>query len=177
MLLLQDLLYDARADTNVVSLLKLHEAGLYGNITAAEVNIYNMADPEPIVRASKHDNVYCLEDLALPPRSTDCPSRNISDSTEQANSILTTGSGTTSNQTKAISHRGLIGLIFSGWGWGARIETTLVPTPITTTYPPFRLPSDSATITPIELSRATSYETAPTVASKPAPSPSPDATL
>ncbi|KAF1925055.1 uncharacterized protein M421DRAFT_401028 [Didymella exigua CBS 183.55] len=77
-----NVLYDAQIDKNVVSWPKLYEAGLFGDFTATEAIIYNAADDEAAGRVSRHDNVYCLEDLA-PPSATTHPSRPTTESIPQ----------------------------------------------------------------------------------------------
>jgi hypothetical protein len=73
MLLLEDVLYDAGAHTNVVSLPKLHEAGLFTDFNPAGVVMYNAVTNGPVGRATINENVYCLEDLGPPPPAMTYP--------------------------------------------------------------------------------------------------------
>lgn len=73
-LLLDDVLFNPRANINLVSLAQLGNAGLEGHWTADEMTIRNMTNMGLVGKALKFNNRYRLDDLAPPDRSTRYPS-------------------------------------------------------------------------------------------------------
>lgn len=135
MLLLEDVLYDASAHTNDVSLLKLNEAGLYtSDINAAGVTIYNAVDNGPVGRATVQESVYCLEDLAPPPSATTYPSRP---TIEAVPSTLTPKGQSPVESSRSGSHHGVANSLLSVWSLRSNPPRLPTPEPVTTAYPPF----------------------------------------
>lgn len=141
-ILLEKVLYNARADTNVVSKSQLEGAGLLVEFSArnSEFSIYSATNDGIAGRASKIDNVYCLHDLAPPPSATTYPSRLVPESISKASNPEI--------ETVDVSKEGVLSSAVLDSRVSASsspFDSTQLPgaTPVTTTFPPFE-PSNTA---------------------------------
>jgi hypothetical protein len=171
MILLEDVLYNAHADTNIVSWRKLHESGLFTDFTATGATIYSATDNGPVGRAILHQDAYCIEDLAPPPSATTYPSRSIAEPAVEAS---TSEIDLLHESAQYGSYSGMFGSVVSDWSSRFGHFQPSKSRPVTTTYPPFqRAPKPIST----GLSGLTATDTILTTTPRAMTSTSPTATL
>ncbi|KAF3037702.1 hypothetical protein E8E11_000079 [Didymella keratinophila] len=172
-LLLEDVLDDAGAHTNVVSLPKLHEAGMFTDFNGAGATVYNAVDNRPVSRAMIQDNVYCLEDLASPPSATMYLSRP----TVQAAPLASTPQAHSPKESiSAGSLPGVVDFISSAWALHSNLFHFPTSMSKTTTYPPFESAPRSTSTASKGMKQSNARDTISSPTSQP-PSTTPSITL
>lgn len=153
----EDVLYNANAHINIVSLPKLNEAGVLTDFNVTRATVYNASNDGPVGRATVREHIFSRDDLhPPPPPATYYPSRS---TLETADPGSTPQNQSRMGSLAIVPRSGVFSFIDSTWSPPCKFLPFVRSTSETTTCPPFESAPEAAATVVDMLKEPTAWDT------------------